>query len=739
VSGANGHTRGRGTPALGLDIPVCPRRAAPTAQLRLPLSASAPLRGHTLCVGASGSSPLALAFASLNSHAPHAPIPASTSAPDAPDTHHTLLAAFRLLCAGNRQARQLTFPPSVTCAPPSLTPAALLRQVSVENHAAALSCYTAALAQCVGALKSGVQTSRELGRIRLGNMAGMDAPTVEIHKHLAAALLCARSACWRRLGNAWRALCDAECAMETFVEWGTCHARLGEALESCGDMAAALRSYRRAVAFSPGVSEFQGRLDALLLTVLGLGSNNGSAPVLANPEARWVAQGGGPPRLWLPLRCATCTVALDLGASLFDSTDALSLGGIADCGDFYAEQQQLVEAALGVVAAHCADPASSTLHLDAAALEGVLEAGVEQERYDPCRKAFMALSVGCILSWLADYEAAAGFFSRAIEASEQGARGAQDTWLGTLLCNRALCRLRCGAASGAGEDAERARMYCPLCPRAHARCGDVAAAGGDWAQAASHYTASLKLCVPGSTQAMDAASRLAVASRAGRGASGALGGTPTVSPSVSPCGSPLLGGGGAGRAAMARSPSDSSLIEVLSLGGEDGACAGAELHVQPHLTGLPEEEAHVQAALNSYLSTRKRSKRQTGRPLEHAAQAVQSLEGWGGVDAGPRPAIKSPKRSKPGTPEEYSVPPQCGVAGGNMLSGGATPPSGSASGHAMSRLASELLSSFMAGAPGNGTGGGFVEGCGGDLADDDCVSHFLLDDFLGDPAATAHR
>ena len=56
-----------------------------------------------------------------------------------------------------------------------------------------------------------------------------DAPTVEIHKHLTATLLCNRSVCFLRMGNTWRALADAEGAMQAFVEWGLCHFRRGSA------------------------------------------------------------------------------------------------------------------------------------------------------------------------------------------------------------------------------------------------------------------------------------------------------------------------------------------------------------------------------------------------------------------------------------------------------------------------------------------------------------------------------
>jgi tetratricopeptide (TPR) repeat protein len=566
--------------------------------------------------------------------------------------------------------------------------------------------YTQALSEAVAAFQHGVQTSRELGRIRLGNMPGMDAPTVEIHKHLTGALLCNRSACWRRLGNAWRAVADAEAAIETFVEWGTCHARLGEALEACGDLAAALRSYRRAVAFSPGVPEFQQRLDALLLCVLGIeslppGAHAGGAGALANPEARWVAAGGGPPRLWLELRAASCCVSLDLGESLWRATDALAF---SDVGTFYAEQQQFVEAALGVVASNAGF----------AMLEGVLEAGIEH--FDKSRKAFVALAVGNIFAWVGDYDAAASFFGRAIEAVECGVRRAPEAWLGSLLCNRALCRLRGGDASGAAEDAERALCYRPEWPRAHARAGDCAAEGGDWAAAAAHYAAALKLCVPGSADAMDVNSRLAVASRAGRGAAGALGApggaesplprSRAASP-LPPPGSAGASGGGSART-LQRATSTTSLGEGLDLtsGGEEG------------------DEARVQAALSTYIRNRRRSGKRHTAPAPGAGGDDDAdggattpgtrTPGGGSMGIGNNGGVsKSPKRSKSGTPEDGTTP--SGQRSRSPI-GGAAAPGGSGSGGGdathMHRFAHDVLASFAAMGPGGGASGG-AGGAGG--------------------------
>jgi len=545
--------------------------------------------------------------------------------------------------------------------------------VAVENHGAAVGCYTQALNEAVSAFQHGVQTSRELGRIRLGNMPGMDAPTVEIHKHLTGALLCNRSACWRRMGNAWRAIADAEAAIETFVEWGTCHARLAEALESCGDAAAALRSYRRAVAFSPGVPEFQARLDALLRCVLGSAEPLGGP--LANPEARWVAGGGGPPRLWLELRAACCCASLDLGDSLWRATETLSHG---DCGVFYAEQQQFIEAALGVVASNAGF----------AMLEGVLEAGLEH--FDKAKKAFVSLAVGNIFAWVGDYDAAIAFFSKGVEAVEAGVRRSPEDWLVTLLCNRALCRLRMGDGDGAASDARRALGCRPDWPRAHARAGDCASESGDWAGAAGHYSAALKLCAPGSPLAMDVNSRLAAASRAGPGSE-----SPLLPRSAA--GSPLPAGGSGGR--LQCNASTASFGEGaldLGLGGDEG------------------DEARVQAALSTFVRGRRRGGKRQGRSgRDDADDSDDDVEGGEPPPPGSRTPgtrtptgglSKSPKRSKAGTPEEGTTP------GRRSPIEGGPPGSDPAS---MNRFAQDVLASFAAmGAAGDAGAGPGARGGG---------------------------
>ena len=574
----------------------------------------------------------------------------------------------------------------------------LCAQVAAENYAGAISSYTAGLSEAVAALHGGsLHISRQVGRIRLGNLPGLAAPTVSIHQHLAAALLCARSACWRRLGNAWRALCDAEAAVETFPEWGTPHARLGEALESVGDAAAALRSYRRAVAFSPGVADFGARLDALLLRVLGLGGGGGGhlpAPgLLANPEARWVAAGGGPPRLWLELRSVCCCMSLDLGTALWRMQGQQG-GGLdpllaQDQGAFVADQQQLLEAALGVVV-------SATDQL-CASLEGVLDAGLEESGRQHWQKGHTALALGCLLAWCHDAATATHFFTRALDAFSDACNApGVDHWRALTLRNRALCHLRTGDNHSALQDATAGRNLAPQCAAAHARCGDVSATAGDWAAAAAHYTAALKLCEPGTAAAMDAASRLAVASNGGRGATGPLGGQPTPqgSPVPSPCGSPLLHGGrgssGAGGDGMPRTKSDSSLMEALTLGGKDEPGAA-----QSQDGGA---EAVVQAAVNTYMRTRKRRGKQPQGSSDDGEEAPASANGKSGTAAtgthaastrssggspmggardrrssspdegAPSPiagGAKSPaKRSRPGTPVE-GLPPLPPLNGGN--------------------------------------------------------------------------
>ena len=598
---------------------------------------------------------------------------------------------------------------------PRLTPCAPPYQAAAENHGAAISSFTAGLAEAVAALHGGVTVSRQVGRIRLGNLPGLASPTVAIHQHLAAALLCARSGCWRRLGNAWRALCDAEAAVETFPEWGTSHARLGEALESVGDAAAALRSYRRAVAFSPGVADFSARLNALLLRVLGLSSSVGGAPGapppgLANPEARWVAAGGGPPRLWLELRAVSCCMSLDLGIHLWREgqqggsglLDPLTAG---DQGAFVAEQQQLLEAALGVVAGN-AELGTTVEH--------VLEAALQQDDMGDSARGHVTLVLGCLFAWCQDTQRAVTFLTRSLDAFQaaraalpgggsSGDAKAMDAWAAVVLRNRALCRLRLGDSQGAAADAAAARLLAPHCPMSHARCGDVSASAGDWAAAAAHYTAALKLCDPGTPTAIDAASRLAVASNGGRGATGTLGGaggTPQGSPVPSPCASPLLAGGaspsGGGSDALRRQRSNSNLIEALTLGGKD------------------DDEAAVQQAVSTYMQTRKRRGKQpqgsdgdeggsaaTGGAAPHRGSAVYASVGspdhgrGGGQQQLPSGAKSPAKRSRPGTPIEGGGP-----VGGNVDA-------------LLSHMPSEDAFANGRGGSGFHTGGSGVGGVGG--------------------------
>ena len=126
--------------------------------------------------------------------------------------------------------------------------------------------------------------------------------------------------------------------------------RLGQALLSVGDEPGAVRAFRRAVAFSPGQAEYAALLERLLQRAHPQLAAPGSATApAANPEARWVAQGGGPGRCWFELRSACCTTALDLGSELWPGcADAT----VEDIGAFYGQQQQFLEAAVGVVAAN---------------------------------------------------------------------------------------------------------------------------------------------------------------------------------------------------------------------------------------------------------------------------------------------------------------------------------------------------------------------------------------------------
>jgi hypothetical protein len=137
-----------------------------------------------------------------------------------------------------------------------------------------------------------------------------------------------------------------------------------------------------------------------------------------------------------------------------------------------------------------------------------------------------------------------------------------------LLCNRSVARLRSGDVAGSRSDGDSAVRLVPSAPRPHARLGDAAACSGDWGEAVQHYASALGRCEPGSAAAMDAGSRLTLASNGGRGSSsvgggGGAGGTPLVqSPAASPAGSPLLGPGSDGR-----SLSSAALLDALSLGG----------------------------------------------------------------------------------------------------------------------------------------------------------------------------
>jgi tetratricopeptide (TPR) repeat protein len=399
------------------------------------------------------------------------------------------------------------------------------------------------------ALRSSLQTSRELGHIRLGALPGLEPfPTVEIHKHLTAALLCGRSAAFCRLGAAWRAVCDAEAAVESFCEWGTPHLRLGEALCSAGEAAAALTCFRRAAAFSPSDEGASARLTTQTAAALGMAAG-AAPPASLNPEAAWLRKGGGHGRAWLELRSSAAALGLGLGEDLwagaaavqrrasrstrrassdfphfpdfpdFPELDgaelqlhplhsaALSFGG--DVGAFLAEQQKLVEASIGVCAAH-----------PGLELHSVLEAGLDS--LDHPQRALCALAMATILSWLADHGAAAGFLTRALSALHAvphppTCAEVHSHWVSILLCNRSLARLRCGDARGAGEDAGSAVALTPQSARARARAGDACAAQGDWRGAAAHFSSAADLAPPGSEAAAAASARLAVANRNGKG------------------------------------------------------------------------------------------------------------------------------------------------------------------------------------------------------------------------------
>ena len=358
-------------------------------------------------------------------------------------------------------------------------------------------------------------------------------------------------------------------------------------------------------------------------------------------------------------------MSLDLGIHLWREgqqggsglLDPLTAG---DQGAFVAQQQQLLEAALGVVAGN-AELGTTVEH--------VLEAALEQDDMAGSTRGHVTLVLGCLFAWCQDTQLAVTFLTRSLDAfqackaalpgsssSSSGEAKAMDAWAAVVLRNRALCRLRLGDSQGAATDSAAARSLAPQCPMSHARCGDVSASAGDWAAAAAHYTAALKLCDPGTPTAIDAASRLAVASNGGRGATGTLGagGTPQGSPVPSPCASPLLAGGASPSGDMGRRQrSNSNLIEALTLGGKD------------------DDEAAVQQAVNTYMQTRKRRGKQpqgaegddgaNAAGAAHRGSSVGSPErGMGGGQQ--HSGAKSPaKRSRPGTPIEGAGP-----SGGNV-------------------------------------------------------------------------
>jgi hypothetical protein len=181
------------------------------------------------------------------------------------------------------------------------------------------------------------------------------------------------------------------------------------------------------------------------------------------------------------------------------------------------------------------------------------------------------------------------------------------------------------------------------------------------------------------------------------------------------------------------------------------------------------DEARVQAALSSYIRSRRRGKRHTGPTDDDASGGVSSgLSGGGGSGSGASgggggpPQLKSPKRSKSGTPEDGNTPGRRSPidgSGGSGAGGGDSGGSGSAA-H-MQRFAQDVLASFAAmgsgGAPGGAAGGasGHTGGSGGSLppplrydlgglfsdgpdgpfalGGDDVAADFLLDDLVGDP------
>lgn len=336
--------------------------------------------------------------------------------------------------------------------------------------------------------------------------------------------------------------------MCAFVEWGSCHFRLGEVLLSVGDVKGALRSFQRAVAFSPDQTEYQVRLEALEEQA----DLDEDTPSGSNPEVAWVTRGGGPARVWIELRNVSCTASLDLGTELWRSSEALAGGDVGVC---YAEQQQLLEAALSVVASNTGF----------ATLEGVLEAGLE--RFDLSRRAFVCLALGNILAWVGDNEGAASFYSSGIDAvPSAGVR--QELWLGVLLCNRAYCKLRLGDTNGALGDAERCLKMRPDWHKAHTRLGCIKCEAGQWQAAAAHFHTGLALAGGDTAESVDANSRMCVANLRGR----------TLADG------PALGENSAGDARGARTHSEGSLNSrpsrtatrdsaptLLGLDGDDSA------------------------------------------------------------------------------------------------------------------------------------------------------------------------
>jgi hypothetical protein len=185
--------------------------------------------------------------------------------------------------------------------------------------------------------------------------------------------------------------------------------------------------------------------------------------------------------------------------------------------------------------------------------------------------------------------------------------------------------------------------------------------------------------------------------------------------------------------------------------------------------GDESDEARVQAALSSYIRSRRRGKRHAGPTDDDALSGGVSsgLSGGGGSGSGASggnggpPQLKSPKRSKSGTPEDGNTPGRRSPIDGSGGSGGGDSGGPGSAAH-MQRFAQDVLASFAAmgsggAAPGGAAGGasGHAGGAGGSLppplrydlgglfsdgpdgpfalSGDDVAADFLLDDLVGDP------